>query len=46
MLNVMMKNLCNLNNGKLITLLFFIIGVVWGGAWGDRDLNKWHRGYY
>ena len=45
-LNVMIKNLCNLSNKKLSTLLSLFIGVVWGGEWGDRDLNKWNRGNY
>ena len=39
----MIKNLWNLSNEKLSTLLSFIIGVVWGGERGDRDLNKWNR---
>ena len=42
-LNVIIKNLWNLSNEKLSTLLSFIIGVVWGGGRGDRDLNKWNR---
>ena len=45
-LNVMIKNLCNLSNKKLSTLLSLFIGVVWGGEWVDRDLNKWNRGNY
>ena len=39
-LNVIIKNLCNLSNKILSTLLSLFIGVVWGGEWGDRDLNK------
>ena len=42
----MIKNLYNLSNEKLSTLLSFTIGVVWGDEWGDRDLNKWNRGNY
>ena len=50
MLNVMIKNLCNLSNEKLNTLLSLIIGVfgkrcVWG--WeegGEKSLNKQNQG--
>ena len=42
----MIKKLCNLSNEKPSTLLSVIIGVVWGGGWVDRDLNKWDRGNY
>ena len=44
--NVMIKNLCNLGNEKLSTLFYFIIGVVWGGGWGDRNLNRWNQENY
>ena len=42
----MTKNLCNLSNGKFSSLLSFIIGVVWGGGWGDRVINKCNRENY
>ena len=46
-LNVMIKNLCNLSNKKLNTLLSLIIGVL--GKWyvggeGEKDLNKRNHG--
>ena len=46
-LNVMIKNLCNLSNKKLNTLLSLIIGVLGKrcvGGGGEKDLNKCHDG--
>ena len=42
-LNVMIKNLCNLSNKKLNTLLSLIIGVLGKrcvGGGDEKDLNK------
>ena len=46
-LNVMIKNLCNLSNRRLNTLLFLIIGVLGKrcvGGGGENDLNKRNHG--
>ena len=46
-LNVMIKNLCNLSNKKLNTLLSLIIGVLGKrcvGGGGEKDLNKCNHG--
>ena len=45
-LNVMVKNLCNLSNEKNSTLLSWIARVLrkWWRVAGDRDLTKWNRG--
>ena len=46
-LNVMIKNLCNLSNKKLNTLLSLIIGVLGKrcvGGGGEKDLNKCYNG--
>ena len=46
-LNVMIKNLCNLSNKKLNTLLSLIIGVLrkrCAGEGGEKDLNKCNQG--
>ena len=46
-LNVMIKNLCNLSNKKLNTLLSLIIGVLGKrcvGLGGEKGLNKCNQG--
>ena len=46
-LNGMIKNLCNLSNKKLNTLLSLIIGVLEKrcvGRGGEKDLNKCNNG--
>ena len=46
-LNVMIKNLCNLSNKRLNTLLSLIIGVLAKrhvGGEGEKDLNKCNHG--
>ena len=44
-LNVKMKNLCNLSNEKtqLLSLITGVLGRDVGGG-GDRNLHKWNRG--
>ena len=42
----MTKNLCNLSNEELNTLLSLITWVPWKSCEGrgNRDLNKWNQG--
>ena len=46
-LNAMIKNLCNLSNKRLNTLVSLIIGVLEKrclGGGGEKDLNKCNHG--